>query len=212
MKRSLSFLFACMGWFAVITQFVLMIEQKTASTLETLIRFFSFFTILTNIIVAIYFSLILFYKNENLRSITRPGILTAMTIYIFMVGSVYQVALRHVWNPEGIQLIVDELLHSIIPALVIIFWTLYENKQAVKYSQIPKWAIYPISYLLYILIRGSFSNFYPYPFVNVNEIGLTKALINSAILLLIFLFFATMFVFIGRFFSKKRKIAAISSS
>ncbi|MFZ5976285.1 MULTISPECIES: Pr6Pr family membrane protein [unclassified Hydrotalea] len=33
------------------------------------------------------------------------------------------------------------------------------------------WLIYPLLYLVYILIRGSFSGFYPYPFVNVLQIG-----------------------------------------
>ena len=37
------------GWFAIITQFILMIENKQADILETVFRFFSFFTILTNI-------------------------------------------------------------------------------------------------------------------------------------------------------------------
>ncbi|HTI58215.1 Pr6Pr family membrane protein [Mucilaginibacter sp.] len=207
MKKSLSLLFALIGWFAVTAQFVLMIENRMAPVAETIIRFFSFFTILTNILVAGYFTLLSFKP----AIVHKPGILTAVTVYIFMVGSVYQFVLRATWKPEGLQLIVDELLHTVIPVLVIIFWTMYENKKAVTFGQIPKWVIYPVAYLVYILIRGSVSNFYPYPFVNVSEIGITKTLLNSAALVLVFFMIATLFVTAGRYFSKKRQEGAASS-
>ncbi|MGH2649177.1 MAG: Pr6Pr family membrane protein, partial [Ginsengibacter sp.] len=143
MKKKLALLFALIGWFAVIAQYVLMIENRVTSVAETTIRFFSFFTILTNLLVALYFTLLFFTKNENSKLIDKPGTLTAVTIYITMVGLVYQVALRHIWQPKGMQLIVNELLHSVIPVLVIIFWYLYETTRPIKYGQIPKWAIYP---------------------------------------------------------------------
>ncbi|MBA2746079.1 MAG: Pr6Pr family membrane protein [Flavisolibacter sp.] len=202
MKKNLAVLFALVGWFAVITQFVLLIENRITSIPEAIIRFFSFFTILTNTLVAIYFTCIVFIKNQE-KAINKPGLLTAITMYIIMVGSVYQIALRQIWQPKGIQMVVDELLHSIMPILVTIFWFMYETTRSVKYSQILKWAIYPLIFLIFILVRGSFSNFYPYPFVDVTNLGLTKALINSAVLLLIFLIISALFLFIGKSVIKK---------
>ncbi|WP_205635818.1 Pr6Pr family membrane protein [Algoriphagus antarcticus] len=158
---------------------------------------------LTNTLVAIYFTCIAFIKNQESNSINKPGILTAITIYIFMVGIVYQVALRHVWQPQGLQMVVDELLHSIIPILVIIFWAKYEKTKSVNYSQLLKWAIYPITYLAYILIRGSFSNFYPYPFVDVTKLGMTAVLTNSVVLVLIFIVISSLFIFIGKAIIKR---------
>jgi hypothetical protein len=52
---------------------------------------------------------------------------------------------------------------------------------------------------------------YPYPFVNVNEIGLAEALINSVILLFIFLCIAVLFVFTGKSISKKQTTGTITS-
>ena len=197
MKRKLAILFALIGWFAIITQFVLMIEHRTISIAETTLRFFSFFTILTNILVAIYFTCIASLKNQESKLISKSGILTAVTAYITMVGLVYQIALRHVWAP-GLMLIVDELFHSVIPVLVIIFWYLYETTKVVKYSQILKWTIYPLAYLFYILVRGSISNFYPYPFIDVTNLGMAKALTNAAVISLIFIIIAAIFLFIGK--------------
>src|SRR3712207_6371978 len=168
MRKSLALLFAVIAWFAVIVQFILMLQNRTASVPETIVRFFSFFTILTNTIVALFFT----GQVLNVRTTYRPGMLSAVTVYIFMVGIVYQVLLRHIWQPTGLQLIVDELLHTINPLLVILYWYLYEEKSLVQYTQIKGWLFYPLAYLVYIIVRGSFSGFYPYPFVNVKEIGL----------------------------------------
>ena len=134
MKYKLAAFFALIGWFAIITQYILMIETRETTILETTIKFFSFFTILTNSLVAIYFTCIVIYKNKMLVLIAKPGTLTALTVYILIVGLVYQFALRHLWNPTGLQRVVDELLHSVIPILVLIFWYLYETKQSIKYA------------------------------------------------------------------------------
>lgn len=199
MKNPLSIIFGLIAWFAVITQYYLMIENRVASVGETTIRFFSFFTILTNSIVAIYFTFIIFkIKNGWFAIADKPGTLTAITVYITIVGLVYQILLRHVWQPEGLQLIVDELLHSFIPVTVIIYWYLYETKLSVAYRQIISWLIYPLIYLIYILIRGNFSNFYPYPFVNVSNLGITKVLINSILLMALFTGLSAFFIRIGR--------------
>ncbi len=202
MKNKLAIAFALIGWFAVIAQLVLMLENRVALVPETIIRFFSFFTILTNTLVAVYFTCIVFIQDKN-RAINKPGFLTAITIYIVLVGAVYQIALRHVWHPQGLQRVVDELLHTVIPILVIVFWSSYESTKNISYLQILKWAIYPLTYLIFILIRGIFSNFYPYPFIDVVNIGMTKALINSGVLVLVFVFISVAFVFIGKSIIKR---------
>lgn len=199
MRKNIAVIFALIAWFAVITQFVLMLEHRVASVAETTIRFFSFFTILTNTLVAIYFSFQALQNNNEQKSLfNKGGFLTALTIYITIVGLVYQIALRHIWNPQGMDRIVDELLHSVIPVLVIGFWYIYENKQEIGYNHIPKWLIYPFIYLIYILVRGSYSGFYPYPFMNIDTIGAQQVLINASILILFFIGMSVLFVFVGK--------------
>ena len=201
MKRKLAIIFALIGWFAVIAQFILMLENRVDSIPETIVRFFSFFTILTNTLIAVYFTC-QFFTNQA-ASINKPGILTAITTYIIIVCLVYQIALRHVWQPQGLQRIVDELLHSIIPVLVILFWYLYESTKSINYSQILKWAIFPFIYLIFILGRGRLSNFYPYPFIDVANIGIAKVLTNSAVILVLFLMISAILLFIGKSIIKR---------
>ncbi|OPC29187.1 Pr6Pr family membrane protein [Elizabethkingia miricola] len=203
MKRSLTFIFAALGWFAVIVQYDLMIEGRTVSVSEATIRFFSFFTILTNILVALYFSITFFSRNKSVSLINAPGTLTFITIYITVVGLVYQVALRHLWQPQGIQRLVDELLHSVIPILVILFWYLYEPKKNLKYSLAIKWLSYPLIYFIYILLRGNQSGFYPYPFVDVSVLGFAGVIQNAFFLSLFFFGLSSAFIFIGKQLDKK---------
>jgi hypothetical protein len=199
MKNKLTLFFATIAWFAVLAQYYLMIENRVASFSETTIRFFSFFTILSNTLVAIYFTVLLQKNNTNNQSIINmPGTLTAITVYISIVGLVYQFVLRQIWEPQGLQKIVDELLHSIIPILVFIFWFLYEEKKLLSYKQIPQWLIFPFVYLIYILIRGYYSNFYPYPFVDVVQLGLNQVMMNSAGLILFFIFISVGYVALGK--------------
>ena len=184
-------------------QLYLMIETSVTSISETIIKFFSFFTILTNLMVGVYFTLLFYLGKNKIKSvIQKPEMLTAVTVYITIVGLVYQIALRHLWEPTGLQKIIDELLHSIIPLLVVVYWYFYENKKSVFYKSCFQWLIYPLVYLVYILIRGAYSNLYPYPFVNVTTLGFQKVMVNSAILVLVFLFVALLFVKMGRIINK----------
>ena len=205
-KNNLLLLGSIIGWFAVITQYVLMLNVSLETTAETTIRFFSYFTILSNTLVAVYFTVMWLKKPSLLLlRLQKPGILTAVTLYISIVGLVYQLVLRSIWSPTGMQKLVDELLHSVMPLFVIVFWYLYENHKATSWKLIPKWLIFPSLYLVYILIRGHFSNYYPYPFMDVTQLGFNKVLLNSGILVLVFLAVAFGFVGISSLLSKKQK-------
>ncbi|MCH4553463.1 Pr6Pr family membrane protein [Aestuariibaculum lutulentum] len=194
MKTRLAYSIAILGWFAVIMQFFLMLMDKTMSSVESIERFFSYFTILTNTIVALFFTM----KSLNFQKVDYKTWLTPIAVYITVVCVVYQTLLRSVWTPEGFQIIIDELLHSIIPVLTVVYWFLYDGAKHVVWSLIPKWLIYPLVYLIYILTRGMFSGFYPYPFINVLEIGWQQTLINSVLMCLLFLMLFSMFIGLGQ--------------
>ena len=193
-----------LGWLAIIGQFILMIQNRQTDVTETIIRFFSFFTILTNILVALYFtSRISILKNTSLSKLSNSGNLTALTAFILVVGLIYQIILRGTWQPTGLQRIIDELLHSIIPLFVLLYWMKFANKTDLIFKNIKIWLWYPIVYFIYIIIRGYFSGFYPYPFVNVIEIGYSQVLINAALVSTFFLFIMISLIFIG---NKTRKL------
>lgn len=205
MKKSLSLLFMFISWATIIAQLILMIQNRVAPVGETLIRFFSFFTILTNILVAVYFSAISLSNNSGAAFFKKPGMLTAITVYISIVSLVYQIVLRPLWHPEGMQKIVDELLHTIIPFYTFVFWLVYEQRTRLRFTNIPRWLIYPLLYLIFILIRGSISNYYPYPFMDVSKLGFSAVMLNSLYMLIAFSVVSVLFVIIHNALTAQKK-------
>ena len=197
MKRTVIAIGSLLGWFALASQFYLIIVNRTASVLETIFRYFSFFTILTNILVAVCLTTLLIKPQSRLgKFFLRPAALTAITVYITIVGIVYNVILRSIWDPTGLQRIVDELLHSVIPLLFMFYWLLFVPKADLEWRDILTWLIYPLIYIICILSRGALSEFYPYPFIDVVTIGYDRVLINSAGLMVVFVVLSL--VFLGR--------------
>src|SRR5690606_33932176 len=154
---------------------------------------------LTNSLVAGYFS---YLSYQWIKKAERPqnsfGSLTAVTVYISIVGLVYQILLRHIWDPTGLQKVVDELLHSVVPVLVVIFWLVSRKTRAVDYKQIGSWLIYPLVYLVYVLIRGYASGFYPYPLLDVTQLGLQQVIFNCLGMTLLFVLVSVLFVWLSR--------------
>lgn len=191
----------CLAWFSLIAQFYLIIQNRLASIPETVFRYFGYFTILTNIMVALCFSALLVKRNNFFR---KPTTQTAVTAYIFLVALVYNTVLRGVVKPEGFNRVVDELLHVVMPIIFIVYWFIYTDKRSLQWKHIFPWLLYPLVYIIYTLIRGSFVHFYPYPFLNVDQLGYQSVLINCIWVSFAFLAFSLLFIAIGKGMSKSK--------
>jgi hypothetical protein len=131
--RIIALIGAVIGWFAVIAQLYLIITNRVVSVPGTLFRFFSYFTIDTNILVALCFTFISLQNKSSLGKLfSKPTTITALTVYIIVVGIVYNTILRLTWNPQGLQMVVDEILHSVIPVLFILFWLIFVPTEGLK--------------------------------------------------------------------------------
>src|SRR6185437_5722524 len=83
---------ACLGWFALIFQFYLILANRQASVPETVIRYFTFFTILSNLLAAVCFSFLLFSPRSRWgKFFSASPAITAITSYIVLVGIVYNI-------------------------------------------------------------------------------------------------------------------------
>ena len=197
---------AIIGWFAVIAQFILMIQHRVFDIPETIIRFFSFFTILTNIIVAVCFTIIYLKPDAaKSKSCFNVSSQTAIAVYILVVGIIYNLMLRSLWASTGMQKMVDELLHNVIPGLYFFYWLIFVEKQGLKWKQAFVWLSFPLLYFIAILIRGAFldTNFYPYPFVDVYNHGYEKVFIGSGFILLLVLILSFTLIGVSKFVTVK---------
>ncbi len=191
---------AVLAWFALVLQLYLMLVQSPArERLGTVITFFSFFTILTNILTASVFTAVAFQPKGGWgKWLCRPSVQAATAVYIAIVGMVYQLLLRQLWNPQGAQWVADVLLHSMVPVGYVVFWLLFAPRVGLSWKDSITWLIYPGVYLVYTLARGAVSGLYPYPFVDVNVLGYGGVFARSGLLMLVFLGMGLLVVAVGR--------------
>jgi hypothetical protein len=200
MKRVLLYLLAIIGWITLVVRIYLKITTSGLPLMESLVQFFSFFTVLTNLLVTIYCTVHLLSSNQQNRTnlFLRPDTLTALTVFILMVGTVYHLVLKSLWNPEGLLMITDEIYHTFVPLGTLALWIVSTNNRLGNLKNLFSWMLYPILYLLFILIIGSFSDFYPYPFLNVAELGIEKVMEISFYILIIVSLLFLIFYFIEK--------------
>jgi hypothetical protein len=191
---------AAVSWFALVLQFLLMVQRAAPGTsLYAVINYFSFFTILTNLLVALGATLpVLARRSAAGKFFLRSSIQSATAVYIAIVGVTYSLLLRQLWNPQGAQKIADVLLHDVVPVLYVAFWIFLVPKFTLRWSDAVRWLAFPVVYMVYTLARGFVSHWYPYYFIDVGTIGLWRALIHASELLLAFLGLGLLLIAIGR--------------
>ena len=83
---------------------------------------FSYFTVLTNLLIAISISAILFLPQKSIGLFCKkPSVQTAIALYIFIVALVYNTGLRSILTLHGWNLFTDRLLHVVVPLQYIFY-------------------------------------------------------------------------------------------
>lgn len=186
-------------WYALTAQLMLHLRAVQTGLGESLIRYFSYFTILTNLLVAVYATVLLFTPAGAEKGfLFKPSVQTGIALYIVVVGLVYNIVLRQLWDSTGLQAVLHDLLHTLTPLLVLIYWWRWVDARNLIYKGIFVWQLYPAVYALTVMARGHSPKWYPYPFLDADKLGYGKVLLNSAGLVLVFLFFSLLFVFLGQ--------------
>jgi hypothetical protein len=192
---------ALLAWFALALQLYLVIIQSPPglAMLGEVITYFSFFTILTNLLVALVFTAIAMRSPAGwVQYFSSPSVQGGTAVYIAIVGMVYQLLLRQLWNPKGAQLLADMLLHAVIPLAYVVYWLIFATRTRLRWTDAVVWLAYPGVYLVYVLARGAVSGLYPYPFVDVNALGYGGVLARAAVLMGVFLAMGLLIVAVTR--------------
>ncbi len=194
---------ALVGLAALALQLYLILTVATAqgrTVPGTIVQFVSYFTILTNILV------VLCYLGAGFFG--RPGVQSAVALYIATVGLVYAIILARLWSPTGLQFLADAALHYAAPVLYIGYWLLFVDKSSLRYADVLRWLIFPLAYCGYALLRGAQSGLYPYPFLEADKLGYARVALNVAILIVLFLLLGLAMIAAGRALSRRAAPAA----
>lgn len=195
-KTIFSSALAIITWFCVVLQFCI----TEGSFMNTI----SYFTILSNSLIAVSLSFSTFFPKTKLGIFfSNLSVQTAVALYITIVFLVYNTVLRGIWKPVGWQLFLDNMLHVLIPILYILYWLFFVTKEKLNWKNGLYWLLFPLVYLIYSLIRGSIVDWYPYPFLNAAKLGYDKVIINIITMLLVFLISGSVLIAINNKFEKK---------
>ncbi|MEJ7625002.1 MAG: Pr6Pr family membrane protein [Pyrinomonadaceae bacterium] len=209
-ERFAAALIASIAWFGLGLQFYLIMFDPIGEVPagQRFVNFFSYFTVLSNLIVAISLTARLVSPGSPIgQFFSRTNTRTAVAVYITVVGLVYTLVLRSIWNPSGLALIADRTLHDLVPVLYLLYWLALVGKNGLNWSGPLCWLVYPLLYMTYSIVRGAIMGWYPYPFVDVTQLGYPTALGNSALVVVAFFVIGILFVAIGKLMSRTANTA-----
>ncbi len=180
-QRACAAVIAVFGWFGVGVELYLNTQDALAKNIPVaghLVSYFSYFSIETNLLVAIVLT-IFCLRPQAEHFLTGPSVKSALVVYIIVVGVVYAVLLRKLWHPQGLQLLADIALHDVVPLLYPFYWLVFLPKGSLRWSDPAWWLVFPVVYFLYSMLRGAAFGIYLYPFFDAAQLGFARVAMNG---------------------------------
>jgi hypothetical protein len=162
-------LFALLRLAASVLSIIAIIATFQASAATSTVNpfnFFGYFTIQGNIFTALVLLVLALVGFGRGRKSQRLEIVhAASTTYIVIVGIVYNTLLVGLAGGVAVPW-ANTVLHVIIPAYAAIDWLLFGDRRTLPLKKLGLILIYPIVWLVVVLIRGATDGWVPYPFLD----------------------------------------------
>lgn len=182
--------------FGLILQLILVISTSSGegafeSTPARVVNYFSFFTVQSNILVAVTTGLLAMSLDRR-GTVFRVLRLDAV-ICIAVTGVVFHLALADLQELTGWDKLADVLLHTLSPILGPLGWLVFGPRHHLTARVVGLAVVAPVCWLGYAFIYGAVTedrngnDYYAYPFMNVQEHGYAVALFRCAIVAGLFL-------------------------
>jgi hypothetical protein len=137
---------------------------------------FAFFTIQSNLLIGVA-ALALAIRLERSSAAFAVVRLTGL-VAIVVTGIVFHAVLAQLLNLSGWARLGNDLVHTIVPVMAVIGWLMAGPRGLVSKRIVWLSLIFPIFWLAFTLIRGAIIGWYPYPFIDVGQIGYARAGVN----------------------------------
>lgn len=160
--------------------------------------YFTYYTTLSNIIgflmmLVFWFDTLRFILNKEYKGhqerLLRVKFNVNVALLITMV--VFNILLKDLipnyWTFGNL------MVHLCLPLLFFFDWILFDKKNIIDIKDILYTLILPYLYLVFAMIRGLITNKYPYPFLNVNEIGYGGVALYVVLITIGFLMLSVLF-------------------
>ncbi len=129
----------------------------------------SYFTIWSNVVVAVSATLLLQrpLRDTMVRRVLRLDALLMITI----TAIVYQALIAPNVDVAGWSLLTDPILHIITPLVTVVVWAVWGPRGWISARLVPLALVVPLTWIVWMLARGAVVDAYPYGFANVTELG-----------------------------------------
>ncbi len=197
MSRFVAALASLVAFAALVLQYVLLANVLAADghgALFALWRFLGFFTILTNIAVAVVAGAMTLWPGSALAG---PRLRLTVATAIAGVGLVYSLALRAQWAPTGWQKLADHALHDVTPALFLLAWWLAGHGR-LRFRDCGAAVLAPALYAAYAIARGALDGWYAYWFFDPSKLAPVHMAVSVLALLFVFATIALALIAIDR--------------
>lgn len=182
---------------------------------------FSYFTIQSNILCLVYFLIATIYCAKDIKISGKDGTTTPfprvkgmVILAIFVTFLIYNLVLNpgYAATPPEVNVMSNFIVHLIIPIMAMADWVLFDERGRYKRIDPALWLVFPLFYVVYTMIRaqvgGPFPNGtqYPYPFLNLDELGVGTTLISIILLALLFLILGYVIYYLDRWLGKRKVV------
>lgn len=134
-------------------------------------NYLGYFTNLSNILAGLILIISALYLIKSRKPSVKDDLIRgAATLYMAITGLIYITLL----SGEDLGLLmpwVNIVTHIILPLYVVADWLYQPQLTKLRFRQITIWLAWPLVYVVYTLIRGSVTGWYPYPFLNPEKVG-----------------------------------------
>lgn len=158
--------------------------QASASVSLTtrFVRFFSYFTIQSNLLVlAVSASLAIDPQREG--RLWRVLHLDAL-LGIAVTGIVFATLLAGLVDPQGAAAWANAGFHYLSPIMAVLGWLFFGPRPRIDTRTIALAFVWPLAWLGYTLLHGASTDWYPYPFLNVDKLGYPRVFVNMGAVLI----------------------------
>ncbi|MFN3440108.1 MAG: Pr6Pr family membrane protein [Acidovorax sp.] len=130
------------------------------------LNFFSYFTNLSNLFATLVLVLCVVTPPSRARDLSQY----VATVNMAVVGLVFAVLLRNV-DLGDLRPWVNFVLHYLMPVAVVLLWFVAPPVSRLTRRHLLVAMAVPAVYLLYVVVRGASTGWYPYPFLNPALVG-----------------------------------------
>ncbi|RZU19964.1 hypothetical protein EV645_2184 [Kribbella rubisoli] len=153
---------------------------------DRVFNIFAYFTIQSNLILGGTALMLVLQPGrtggELFKTLRLNGVLC-----IAVTGIVAHTVLVGLVDLHGWAAVADFLQHTAAPIMGVLGWLLFGPRGLVDWRIVGWSIVFPLLWLVFTLVRGAFVGFYPYPFVNVDEHGYGRVLLNCLVVAVLFL-------------------------